>query len=141
MTRQDLYTFIKTHRWAVEATMASTGWPQTAVIGFIVTERLELFFDTLKSSRKYQNLKNTSKISLVIGWDEGCTLQYEGHADEPTGSDLLALKSQYFEAFPDGYERALLADIAYIRVAPVWLRYSDFCVSPPKIVELSEAGF
>jgi uncharacterized pyridoxamine 5'-phosphate oxidase family protein len=138
MTRQEIYTFINAHRWAIEATVSSTGAPQAAVIGFVASEHLELFFDTLNTSRKYQNLQLTSKISLVIGWDDGCTLQYEGLADEPTGPELEVFKSRYFEVFPDGLERACSEELTYIRIKPVWLRFSDFRVTPPKIVELRE---
>jgi len=139
MTRSEIYEFLRAHRWAVEATTASTGTPQAAVIGFVVSSELELFFDTLKSARKYQNLRMSPAIALVIGWDDGCTVQYEGVADEPNGAELDRLKALYFARFPDGREREELPDIAYIRVKPVWLRYSDFRVTPPIIVERRES--
>ena len=139
MTRGEIYEFLRTHRWAVEATAASSGTPQAAVIGFVVSSKLELFFDTLKSARKYQNLRTSPAIALVIGWDDGCTVQYEGVADEPSGAELDRLKALYFARFPDGREREALPDIAYIRVKPVWLRYSDFRVTPPIIVERHES--
>ena len=136
MTRGELYAFMAAHRWAVEATVAASGAPQAAVIGFAATERLELIFDTLKTSRKYRNFLTLPKIALVIGWDDAQTLQIEGMADEPKGPDLERLKARYFEVFPDGRERAAWKDIAYIRVVPSWFRYSDFRGEPPKIIEL-----
>jgi len=136
MTRDELYAFMAAHRWAVEATVAASGSPQAAVIGFAATERLELIFDTLKTSRKYQNFLAAPKMALVIGWDDAQTLQIEGIADEPKGSDRERLKARYFEVFPDGRERAAWKDIAYIRVTPHWFRYSDFRVEPQKIVEM-----
>ena len=72
------------------------------MIGFAATERLEIIFDTLKTSRKYQNFLKSPKMALVIGWDDAQTLQIEGIADEPKGSDLERLKARYFEVFPDG---------------------------------------
>lgn len=134
MTRDELYAFMAAHRWAVEATVAAAGSPQAAVIGFAATERLELVFDTLKTSRKYQNFLKSPKMALVIGWDDAQTLQIEGIADEPKGLDLERLKARYFEVFPDGRERAAWKDIVYIRVTPSWLRYSDFRTDPPKII-------
>ncbi|HKA79361.1 MAG TPA: pyridoxamine 5'-phosphate oxidase family protein [Xanthobacteraceae bacterium] len=135
MTRKDLHEFIAAHRWAVEATTATSGRPQAAVIGFVVSEALELFFDTLTSARKYANLRASPQIALVIGWDEGCTVQYEGIADEPSGAELARWKALYFARFPDGREREALPDIAYIRVKPLWLRFSDFRTTPPLIIE------
>jgi pyridoxine/pyridoxamine 5'-phosphate oxidase len=137
MTRDELYTFMTAHRWAVEATVAQAGAPQAAVIGFAATRDLELIFDTLKTSRKYQNMLKSPKMALVIGWDDAQTLQVEGIADEPQGAALDRLKARYFEVFPDGREREAWKDITYIRVKPAWFRYSDFRVDPPKIVELT----
>ena len=136
MTRDELCAFMTAHRWAVEATVTSSGMPQAAVIGFAVTERLEIVFDTLASSRKYQNLRSSKRIALVIGWDNAQTLQVEGDADEPTGAELDRLKARYFEVFPDGRDRQAWEGIAYLRVKPTWFRYSDFCVEPPTIIEL-----
>jgi pyridoxine/pyridoxamine 5'-phosphate oxidase len=139
MTREELYTFVTAHRWAVEATVAPSGAPQAAVIGFAATRDLELIFDTLKTSRKYQNMLKAPKVALVIGWDDAQTLQVEGVADEPKGAALDRLKARYFEVFPDGHEREAWKDITYIRVKPTWFRYSDFRVDPPKIIEVNPA--
>lgn len=136
MTRDELYAFMTAHRWAVEATVAPSGAPQAAVIGFAATRDLEIVFDTLKTSRKYQNMLKAPRMALVIGWDDAQTLQVEGVADEPEGPALARPKARYFEAFPDGHEREAWKDITYIRVTPVWFRYSDFRVDPPKIVEV-----
>jgi pyridoxine/pyridoxamine 5'-phosphate oxidase len=136
MTRDELFEFMAAHRWAVEATVTPSGAPQAAVIGFAVTERLELIFDTLKTSRKYQNFLASPQMALVIGWDDAQTLQVEGVADEPEGAELGRLKDYYFDVFPDGHEREAWTDIAYIRVTPTWFRYSDFRVGPPAIIEM-----
>jgi pyridoxine/pyridoxamine 5'-phosphate oxidase len=136
MTRDELYAFMNKHRWAVEATVTASGAPQAAVIGFAVTRDLELVFDTLKTSRKYQNVLKSPKMALVIGWDDAQTLQIEGLADEPKGTAQGQLKARYFEVFPDGHERETWKDITYIRVKPHWFRYSDFRLDPPKIVEM-----
>jgi pyridoxine/pyridoxamine 5'-phosphate oxidase len=137
MTRDELYAFMNAHRWAVEATVAASGVPQAAVIGFAATRDLEIVFDTLKTSRKYQNMLTAPKMALVIGWDDAQTLQVEGAADVPTGAALGRLKARYFEVFPDGRERETWSDITYVRVKPDWFRYSDFRVDPPKIIELT----
>ena len=137
MTRDELFAFMSRHRWAVEATVAASGAPQAAVIGFAATRDLEIVFDTLKTSRKYQNMLKAPKMALVIGWDDAQTLQVEGVADEPRGATLERLKARYFEVFPDGREREAWKDITYVRVKPTWFRYSDFRGNPPKILEIS----
>ena len=60
-------------------------------MGFVVTDRFELFFDTVETTRKVQNLRRNPKIAFVIGGLTGGderTVQYEGLADEPSGAEL-----------------------------------------------------
>jgi hypothetical protein len=66
-------------------------------------------------------------------------VQYEGVADLPDGADLDACKRVYFEAWPDGPEREKWPDIAYVRVRPRWIRFSDFGQTPARIEELNLA--
>jgi general stress protein 26 len=139
MTREDLVDFLRSHSLAVEATNSVDGAPQAAVIGFVVTDALELFFDTVSSSRKYQNLKRDPRVAFAIGWDAESTVQLEGIADEPTGDDLARLKKIYFERFKDGPTRQSWPEIVYIRVRPTWARFSDFGAVPPRIVEIDQA--
>jgi hypothetical protein len=138
MNRDEILTFARRHKLAVEASSGAEG-PQAAVVGVVFSDRFEVFFDTLVTSRKCANLRRDPHAALVVGWDldEGRTLQIEGTADEPAGDDLARLKALYFSAFPDGLERERSPDITYFRVRPAWMRYSDFTVVPgPFVVEL-----
>ena len=126
MTRAELLSFLRRHRYAVQASTAADGAPQAAVIGIAVSDELEIVFDTLTTSRKARHLRREPRIALVVGWDEEQTVQLEGRADEPTGDELARLKSVYFERFPDGPEREQWPDITYFRVRVSWARYSDF---------------
>jgi general stress protein 26 len=134
VTRDELLQFLRAQPWAVEASVSGRGEPQAAVIGVAVTDRLELVFDTLATSRKAANLRANPRVALVLGWDEGQTAQIEGVADEPVGVELQAAKDAYLRRFPDGLERAALPDITYFRIVPSWIRYSDFRTTPPTIV-------
>ena len=138
MTRADLLAFLRTHSLAVEASVSPAGAPQAAVVGFVVSDDLEIFFDTLERTRKAENLKRNPQIALVIGGlapgDER-TVQYQGVADEPRGADLERLKELYFARFPDGRERQSWPGLIYVRARPTWVRYSDFNRAPPEIVE------
>ena len=139
MSDRDLMLeFMRRHRLAVQASTAANGAPQAAVVGVAVTDKCELVFDTLRTSRKCQNLRHDPRIALVLGWDldEGQTLQLEGVADEPSGGERARLQAVYLEAFTDGVERADDPAITYFRVRPSWMRLSDFRTSPPMIVEM-----
>ena len=140
--RAGLLEFLRRQRLAVQASVSGTGTPQAAVVGYAVTDTFELVFDTLASSRKAQNLRNNSRIALVIGGthdgDEQ-TVQYEGIADEPSGAELDALTRVYYATWPDGPSRLSWPGLIYVRVRPTWIRYSDFSASPPEIVEFIAA--
>jgi len=137
MTRAELLAFLRSYRLAVQATVSPTGAPQAAVVGFAVSDNLELVFDTLSTTRKVENLRREPRVALVVGWDDERTAQIEGPADEPHGAELDRLKRVYFAAWPDGPEREAWPGITYVRVRPVWVRFSDFRERPPCIVELN----
>lgn len=139
VTRSELITFLRRYRLAVQATTATDGAPQAAVVGIAVSDALEIVFDTLQSTRKFQNLRTDPRIALVIGWDDAQCAQIEGTADVPSGAELERLKRCYFEVYPDGRERLAWAGITHVRVRPHWVRFSDFTCDPPRIVEFGPA--
>ena len=134
-----LLSFLRQHPLAVQASASEVG-PQAAVVGVAFTDRFEIIFDTLDSSRKAQNLRRNPRVALVIGGvnpgDER-TVQYEGTADEPSGAELERLKEIYYGVYPDGRDRLSWRGLIYVRVTPTWIRYSDFTANPPLIVEFS----
>lgn len=135
-------TFLRGHRLAVQASLGDPAGVQAAVVGIAVSDDLEIIFDTVASTRKSLNLSRDGRIAFVIGGlldGEEETVQYEGVADRPEGPELEALQELYFQAFPDGRERQSWPGITYFRVKPRWLRYSDYRVTPPVIVEWSAA--
>lgn len=140
MTRAELLSFLRGHRIAVEASVQSGGAPRAAVVGFAVSDELEIVFDTVDTTRKYASLRADPRIALVVGWDAERTAQLEGIADFPAGEELDRLRECYFATYPDGRERMAWPGITHIRVRPTWARFSDFTVDPPRIVELTFGG-
>jgi PPOX class probable F420-dependent enzyme len=136
MTRSELVEFLRRHRLAVQASTAADGGPQAAVVGFGVSDELEIVFDTLESTRKYRNLRRDPRIALVVGWDAGACAQIEGVAEFPVGDELSRLRECYFVAYPDGRERLAWPGITHVVVRPTWVRFSDFTIDPPRIVEM-----
>jgi hypothetical protein len=91
MEARKLLEFLQQHRLAVEATVSSSASPQAAVVGIAVTDQFEIVFDTIDSTRKAQNFRRNPRLAFVIGGltgGEERTVQYEGMADEPSGSEL-----------------------------------------------------
>jgi sulfate adenylyltransferase large subunit len=139
MTRGQLLAFLRRHRLCIQASAAESGAPQAAVVGFAVSDELEIVFDTIGTSRKMVNLRRDPRVAIVVGWDDEQTAQIEGIADEPQGEELARLKAVYFQVYPDGVERQSWKDITYVRVRPIWARYSDFRPGSNAVVEWNEA--
>jgi pyridoxine/pyridoxamine 5'-phosphate oxidase len=119
---------------AVLGTVSAAGVPQTAVMGIVVTQNLEIVFDTLTTTRKYANLKAHPQCSFAI-WNGEHEVQYEGLATEPTGEELARYREIYFARLPDGRDRLSWPGITHFVVRPTWLRDSDYESRPPKIEE------
>lgn len=130
---------MRRHSLAIQTSVSPSGAPQAAVVGIVVNDDFDILFDSEETTRKVQNLRQNPRTALIIGGlrhgDER-TLQYEGLADEPSGTELERLKERYFAAFPDGRERESWPGLVYVRVRPTWIRYSDYNRSPPEILEL-----
>ena len=108
MRRAELLEFLRSHRYAVQASVTGDARPQAAVVGIAVSDDFEIVFDTVDSSRKAANLRGNSAIALVIGGTQDGderTVQYEGIADVPGGAERDWLLELYFSRFPDGRDR------------------------------------
>jgi general stress protein 26 len=135
---EEVYRFMNRERLAVLATIGENGQPEAALMGFAVTPELEIIFDTVRTSRKYPNLKNNPRTAWVIGCTSEVTVQYEGIAQELEGEELANYKKTYFAAFPDGSTREKWPAITYFVVRPKWVRYCDY---NPAARRIEEANF
>ncbi|MGB7439283.1 MAG: pyridoxamine 5'-phosphate oxidase family protein [Candidatus Acidiferrum sp.] len=135
MNVDEVYQFMKSEQLAVLATVGEDQRPEAALMGFAVTEELEIVFDTVKSSRKYPNLKKNPRVAWVIGCTTEITVQFEGVAEELEGEELAKYKKTYFAAFPDGPARESWPGITYFVVRPKWVRYCDYDPARRRIEE------
>ena len=138
MNLNEAYEFMKKESLAVLATASEDGHPEAALMGFAVTAQLEIIFDTVKSSRKYPNLKRNPRVAWVVGCTTEITVQYEGMAEELEGEELAKYKKIYFAKFPDGPARESWPGITYFVVRPEWVRYCDY---DPKKRRIEEREF
>ena len=99
IAREQLLAFMRQERYAVQASVSVSGAPQAAIVGIVVSDQFEVFFDTLTTSRKAGNFRRNPSVALVIGpaaADSARTVQLEGRTDEPEGVDLERLLELYF---------------------------------------------
>ena len=142
MTRKDLLAFMRTERYAVQASVSRTHAVQAAVVGIAVSDDFELVFDTLSDSRKAMNLRANPSVAFVIGSTRDGTertVQYEGVADTPSGDELRRVQEIYFGVFPDGRDRLHWQGLIHVRVKPLWIRYSNYRPQPPLVLEFDAA--
>ena len=130
MKLEEVFDIVRRRRFAVVSTVHDSGAPEAALVGFALTERNEIVFDTLGSSRKAVNIARRPAAALVIGWDNDISVQIEGDARRPQGDDLAHAKAAYFREWPDGRARENWPDIAYIVVKPRWMRYANYAGAP-----------
>jgi hypothetical protein len=138
MTRAELLRALRSERHATVASVSEAGAPQAALVGVVVSDDFEVFFDTLETTRKAMNFRARPRAAVVLGSvaaDAKLTAQVEGVADEPRDTDLERLKALYFERFIDGPARQAWKGLVYVRVRPTWLRISDYAQDPPRILE------
>lgn len=141
MTLDDIVDFIAGQTLGVVATVGPDGQPQAAAVGIAVTERAELIFDSVDSSRKVRNVRRDRRVAVVVGgsMEDERTVQVDGVADEPDGAEGERIREAYFRRYPDGRGRLSWAGITHVRVVPHWLRWSDYNVTPPVIEEWRRA--
>ena len=137
MDVDEVFQFMNSERLAVLATAGENGQPEAALMGFAVTPELEIIFDTVRSSRKYPNLKKNPRVAWVIGCTTEVTVQYEGIAEELEGTEMAIYKKPYFAKFPDGPARESWPGITYFVVRPKWVRYCDYDPAKRRIEEMS----
>lgn len=122
--------FIKEHHLAALATVSADFLPEAAVMGIYANDDLEIFFGTTKASRKYENLLRNPRVALVIGWDKGKTVQYEGAAAEMSPEASEEMLKTAGAALPSAAKYVHPDEAAYFKVSPKWVRYSDSSRDP-----------
>jgi pyridoxine/pyridoxamine 5'-phosphate oxidase len=129
--------FIEETDLTVISTVDSKNVPESAVILFAKTPQLEFIFYTFPTSRKYKNMKDNPSVSFVIGWDERITVQYVGIAEELQKKDLKKYRDLFFKQNPKAIKWEGKKDIAYFKVTPKWIRYTNLNKDPWQIFEIT----
>lgn len=135
--KQIILDFIRKQKLAVISTVGVNGKPESAALEFGETNDLELIIDTFTSSRKYKNIQTNNQVAFVIGWDDDITVQYEGLAEEVVGDSAKRYKEAYWRKNPEAKRWDSREGIAYIKVKPTWIRYSDLNKDPWEVFEVN----
>lgn len=135
--KNKILTFLKTQTLGVMATnnVEGGGAPESAIVAFSETDKLELIFGTFNNTRKYANLKKNLNISFVIG-EGDVTVQYEGKAEEASGETLKKCRNIHVLKNPPSKKYAFDEQQRFFKVTPHWIRYSDLSSTPEEVFEI-----
>lgn len=131
-----ILTFLK----KCDLTVISTADPEnpdleSALIAFAENEKLEIFFQTNKYTRKAQNLQKNPHVAFVFGLTlhHRGTVQYQGVAEQIIKEEEVEACKQRFcvRKSPTAEPKYLNhPDAIYFKVLPRWIGFLD--ESPPK---------
>ena len=129
--------FITQQKIMTLSTVSTHGAPESAVVKFAETDRLELIFETFSTYRKYKNLQINQRVACVIGWDDKITVQYEGLATQVTDDEELEeVRQLLVKKSPSAIDFVGLPETVYFKIKPIWLRYRNFNTDPETLWEI-----
>jgi len=135
ISASSVLAFLQARRLGVIASCSLGAVPEAALVNFAVTQDLEIVFETTTATRKFPNLKHNPRADMVIGWENGQTMQCSGTVDEPEGRDAERLRAFYFGVFPGAASHEHWPGNSYFRLRPFWFRFSDYN-QPRRVCEL-----
>ncbi len=140
MNLQTVSEFLDTQETCVLSTVSSEGWPMSATVGFSHNDKLTILIGTSNKSRKYRNLLNHQKVSIVIGTTAPRTVQYQGVAKEVNAVDIAKRLALHFNKLPSAKTFYDDPDQRYFIITPMWLRMTDYS-QKPSIFETEEFNY
>lgn len=128
MSDDALLAFVRQHKIAVEASCPAAGAPQSACVGFAVSDAFEIVFDTLESSRKApwdagRRVLETRVGEDLRGWQSG--LAREAERIERGGSFRLLVDERASAFDPHDALRAVMKERGILCSAYAMVRKDD----------------
>jgi nitroimidazol reductase NimA-like FMN-containing flavoprotein (pyridoxamine 5'-phosphate oxidase superfamily) len=132
--RVDALSFLKAHKTGVLATVSRDYKPHASLVNYICDENFNIYFMTLRESRKFQALSAHSEIAFTIA-TEGVpqTLQIEGKAmDISSSEEAASKKDELFEllnknsTFNPPMSKMDIGEPAIVWIEPTWIRWADY---------------
>jgi nitroimidazol reductase NimA-like FMN-containing flavoprotein (pyridoxamine 5'-phosphate oxidase superfamily) len=123
--QQRLRELFESQQLAVLATHRS-GQPYASLVAFYAAEDLKhLFFVTPRTTRKFENLKADSRVSLLVNSSTNQTLDFHravsvtvvGNASEVVGAERLPILEQYLKKHPHLEDFVHSPSCALVRVS------------------------
>ena len=134
--KEKILSLFKRNEFGVLATNSESGSPESAVMAFSETDDLCIVFGSFKDTRKNKNIAKDPHVSVVIGYENSTSVQFEGVATAVEGGEREILEEAHCQK-NDG-SQMFRNDLRqeYFKVVPTWIRYSNFSVDPQEVWEI-----
>ena len=90
----------------------------------------ELIFDSPAGARKLTNIERNDRVAVVIGWNDGVSVQVEGTARIVTDHERQRYERLYASQFPGSRVTHPSFEVAV--VTPDWVRRYDATSDPAR---------
>jgi len=116
------------------ATVSRDYKPHASLVNYVCDDKFNIYFMTLRNSRKFEALSAHSEIAFTIATEDvPQTLQIEGKAmDISSSQEAGSKKDELFEALnanPSFYPPISKMDTeetAIVWIEPTWIRWADY---------------
>ncbi len=140
MEHSKILNFIRKQKLMILSTVSAESTPESATMEFAVVNNFEVVFQTFKHYRKYANLLAHKKVSIVFGWNDNMTVQFEGDAQLLSGELLDSYRDYYLRKVPSARKFSEMKGATLFRIHPKWARYTDLSKKPTEVFEVNLAS-
>jgi pyridoxine/pyridoxamine 5'-phosphate oxidase len=130
LSQSEFVEFVRAARMGVVATASPSGKPEAALVEIAVSDCGELIFDTPAGARKLANIERNDQVAVVIGWNDGVSVQVEGTARIVTDDERQRYERLYASQFPGSRVTHPSFEVAV--VTPAWVRRYDATSDPAR---------
>ena len=140
LTTTTIKKYLNQNELCVLSTASKTGKSQSAVMDYAFDPKTWAFYlFTQDHTRKFKNLQQNSKISLVIGgFKDDPSLQIDGLAKIVASSSFPTVKKFILSLHPEWKDYFDNPCQRFLKIKPHWLRYGDYSPSGHQIAEISD---
>jgi general stress protein 26 len=141
--RKEALSFLQGHEGGVLATVSETGESRARFLYYTCDDAFNLYFMTLKSTRKIADLATHPQAAFVVSnMDVPRTLQMEGSvtdlSDTATIDPTLVKKLMAHEKYGIPLGHFDTSELMFYKLTPTWIRWGDFTSGQGTTEVLSE---
>ena len=105
------------------------GHPESALVGMAISPDGEIVFGTQLSTRKYQNILENRRVSIVFSLEK-MEVQLEGDARPVSDEQAERYQEVLFAANPAARRYADDPGERYVAISVDWVRWVDYSAKP-----------